>query len=905
MTVPSDCTEVFALEAIGRLPFAGDNAAIAVRNLPPGTQFRLDGAVHALPGGVLEGHRFAVAPIAAGGFLTSWELPFGRALRDIAPGEYLCNASVLDAMRLRDVPFPLPAIANFQNASATVELDEANYAPGLQVPLHAEPGSFEGYRRPGGRGAGTRNVIALIGTTSSTGPFARLLEAQLKGDAAGYPNLDGIVAVAHSEGAGPGEPQNLDFVLRTLAGFIVHPNIAAVLVIDRGDEPLNNVRLEHYLRDRGYPLDHVPHRFYSLGEDLEASLSECGDIVRSWYAEADAAQRESLPLAGLRIALQCGGSDAFSGISGNPLAAWAAREAIRHGGAAALAETDELIGAEPYILANTRDLDTARRFLERIAVFRERIAWHGHSAEGNPTGGNQFRGLYNISLKSVGAARKKGPDVRLDHVIGYGEPITDPGFYFMDSPGNDLESIAGQVAAGCNLIFFITGNGSITNFPFVPTIKFVTTTRRWNLLSRDMDINAGRYLDGEPLDMLGRETFEYAVKIASGLRSVGERAGHAQVSIWRNWCQTDASQLERLRALRPPDGQPLAIAPPGGGARGEPIETPASALGTIGLVAPTSLCAGQIALKIAGELNARFASRHHAVTRFVALPHTEGCGASSGENEAHYLRTLIGHLLHPLVGPALLLEHGCEHTHNDLIRHTLRQFGIEPDRFGFASIQLDGGIEQVTQKVVQWFAERVAARDVLAAEDEGVPLALGLTALGPVPELPARTLGRLAAHLAGSGGTVVVPRNAPLLAAAAFRTELGLGESTPPSLDYGQVASIPGLHVMATPGAQYVEALTGLGGTGVHAILSHVTGPVMQGHPMIPTVQIATGPHGADGGSADFDFVFDPRQCAADEACDQLRELLRQTVNSAYRPRAWARGLTDFQLTRGLTGVSL
>lgn len=905
MTAPSHAAEVFALESVARLPFAGDNAAIAVRNLPPGTRFRLGGAVHALPFGVLEGHRFAVAPIAAGGYLTSWELPFGRALRDIAPGEYLCNASVLDAMRLREVPFPLPAIANFQNASATVALDEAHHRPGQQVPLHTEPGSFQGFRRPAGRGTGTRNMIALIGTTSSTGPFVRLLEARLKGDAAGLPNIDGIVAVAHTEGSGPDEPHNLDFVLRTLAGFIVHPNIAAALVIDRGDEPLNNARLERYLRVNGYPLDHVPHRFLSLAADVETSLAECAGIVRGWYAAANAVRRETLPLSGLRIALQCGGSDAFSGISGNPLAAWAAKEAIRHGGAAALAETDELIGAEPYMLANTRDLDTARRFLERIAVFRERIAWHGHSAEGNPTGGNQFRGLYNIALKSIGAARKKDPDVRLDHVIGYGEPMAEPGFYFMDSPGNDLESIAGQVAAGCNLIFFITGNGSITNFPFVPTIKFVTTTRRWNLLSRDMDINAGRYLDGEPLDALGRETFEYAVKIASGLRSVGERAGHAQVSIWRNWCQTDASQLERLRTQRPPDGRPLDISPPGGGTRGQTFATPANALGRIGLVAPTSLCAGQIALKIAGELNTRFASGQHAVTRFVALPHTEGCGASSGENEAHYLRTLIGHLLHPLVGPALLLEHGCEHTHNDLIRHTLRQFGIEPDRFGFASIQLDGGIGQVTSKVVQWFAERVTARDALAAEDGSLPFALGLTSAGPVPDIAARALGRLIAHIVATGGTVVVPHNASLLATAAFRAELGLGEPVSPSLDYGQVAAMAGLHVMAAPGAQYVEALTGLGGTGVHVILSHVAGSVMQGHPMIPTLQIATASGDPGSGFGDFDCVIDARQRDAGEVCGQLLELLRQTLSEDYFPRAWSRGFNEFQLTRGLTGVSL
>ncbi len=130
----------------------------------------------------------------------------------------------------------------------------------------------------------------------------------------------------------------------------------------------------------------------------------------------------------------------------------------------------------------------------------------GASADGNPSGGNKFRGLYNIYLKSLGASTKRHPDVRLDAVIDYSERMDEPGYYFMDSPGNDLESIAGQIAAGCNMLFFVTGNGSITNFPYVPTIKIITTTERNNLLSNEMDVNAGAYLDDTPMDVLGADT---------------------------------------------------------------------------------------------------------------------------------------------------------------------------------------------------------------------------------------------------------------------------------------------------------------------------------------------------------------------------------------------------------------
>ena len=140
--------------------------------------------------------------------------------------------------------------------------------------------------------------------------------------------------------------------------------------------------------------------------------------------------------------------------------------------------------------------------------------------------------------------------MRVDRVIEYAQPMRGGGFYFMDSPGNDLESVAGQVAAGANMIFFTTGNGSITNFPFVPTIKFVTTTNRFNLLSKDMDVNAGAYLDGTPMDELGQEVFERTLRAASGEKTVGERAGHSQVSIWRDWKQTSSEHLQEL-AERP------------------------------------------------------------------------------------------------------------------------------------------------------------------------------------------------------------------------------------------------------------------------------------------------------------------------------------------------------------------
>ena len=192
---------------------------------------------------------------------------------------------------------------------------------------------------------------------------------------------------------------------------------------------------------------------------------------------------------------------------------------------------------------------------------------------------------------------KRNPDVRLDGVLEYGELLPGPGYYFMDSPGNDLESIAGQVATGCNLIFFVTGNGSITNFPFVPTLKIVTTTDRYELLQKDMDVNAGLYLDGTDMEVLGRSFFDLTLKVAEGQRTLGEQAGHSQIQLWRNW-DLESGQTDLRHPAPTLAGQPLSVEPvsflpnfnyEGVLYRGQAVPNPTC------LIVPTSLCSGQIA----------------------------------------------------------------------------------------------------------------------------------------------------------------------------------------------------------------------------------------------------------------------------------------------------------------------
>ena len=878
------------LHELARLPDPADNCAIAIRDLPAGTDILYAGDRFQLSHAILEGHRFAIRRILRGAALTSWRQRFGIASIDIQPGDTVINAGVQLELSRRSLDFELPAQPNFDNLIAPYAFDESSFTPAQPMPLHSQQRTFPGYLRAGGRGTGTRNMIVVLGTSSLTGGFARAVATRLASMADGCANVDDIVPVAHTEG-GHSDPNNRDLLLRTLAGFTIHPNVGAVLALDYGSEAITNAELREYMLANAYPLEHVRHHFYSLGQGFEDDVAFCRGLVRDWLPLVDQDTRSPQPLSALKIALQCGGSDAFSGISGNPLAAWVAKEVIRYGGAANLAETDELIGAEAYVLDKVERLEAAQEFLRKIERFKEWVGWHGQTAEGNPSGGNKYRGLYNIALKSLGAAAKRHPDVPLHAVIDYSQPMTDGGFYFMDSPGNDLESVAGQVASGCNMIFFVTGNGSITNFPFVPTIKFVTTTARFNLLSQDMDVNAGAYLDGEPLDELGARTLDLTVDIASGTPSVGERAGHHQVQIWRDWQQTRPANVAILER-RSYSGQPIAIPPADNLPR---IEIPVyqTERGTtselVGMILPTSLCSGQIARMAAEKLNALDLGREIGMSRFVALVHTEGCG---GSVVPEYINLQLGYLQHPKLRHTLLLEHGCEITHNSYFRGLLAERGLDPADFGWASIQLDGGIQAVTARIVDFFRARLENDKAPPRAIAGLEaMRIGFITQGHVPESSARALAELCRTIVAGGGTVVASDKDAVFEGS-FGTLLGISARPQASLAYGGVPKRPGFHIMTNPRRHWAETLAGLGASGIELILAHVDGLPLAGHPLLPVLQV-----GAGAGAGDLDSTM------ADDA-GHLFALLTAALSGDYIPRHRITGLDDFQVTRGLVGVS-
>lgn len=874
----------FSFHEIARLPegrsaangdaaYGGDNAAIAVRRLEAGAW--VTGAYEDAPQAafqlshtVLEGHRFAVRPIRRGEPLLSWGLPFGIALRDIQPGDYLADAAVLEALQARFVDFDPPTEPNFADRALAYRLDEESFRPADALPGVQDGLTFLGYPRPGGRGSGTRSRVVLLGLSSYTNGYVRRLEERLK-DA---------VALTHTEGSRPGANNRLQ-VLRALAGFCVHPNTAAALIVEQPGDALTWEALRSWMEEQGYPLAHVPHAHLPLSGDFEADLRLGEEMASGWLGQAGAERRVPCPLSELKIALQCGGSDAFSGISGNPLVAAAARELIRRGGSALLAETPELMGAEAYVLAQVRSLEVARRFLAVQERFREQVGQFGVSVEGNISGGNRYRGLYNITLKSIGAARKRPTDVRLDGVLDYAERLEAPGYYFMDTPGNDLESIAGQVAAGCNLILFVTGNGSLTNFPFVPTIKVVTTSGRYNLLPEEMDVNAGRYLDGVPMAALAEELFDLMRAVADGQRTAGEKAGHSQAQLWRAApvLRTEESDrpadLVRRRDSGLVSSGNLRIAV-------DLYQTPwGYAQEQVGLVLPASLCSAQVARLAAAHLNQARIGQEAGISRFVALPHSEGCGASGGTNEL-LIKTLAGYLRSPLTACGVVLEHGCEQTLNDVIRQGFIELGLDPQTIGWASAQMDGGLRKALAKMDAWFRDWAAGKQPLQKRRAGMEaLRLGLLAHGELSKQAAQALSVLADAVAAGGGTVVAALPLP---------------GAVPLQDLAEMPG-PGLYRSCVHSDHWTEALSGLGAAGLNVMLG-VTDAPLPAHPLVPVVQAAEGA----GPGRDLPLAGDPAGWP-----EQMLAKIASVLAGEYVPLALQQGNIDFQLSRGETGVSL
>ena len=479
-----------------------DNVAVAPFALAAGQ--RLESPALTLPADIPAGHKIAVAFIKAGEPVLKYGQVIGFATGDIEPGQHVHVHNI----ELHDFSRDYAIGSEVKNPAVLPEDEQA---------------SFMGYVRPDGR-VGTRNFLGVITTVNCTASITHFLSDQIsKEELARYPNVDGIVPIHHGSGCCVID-EGYGNLMRALAGFATHPNFAGVLVVGLGCETCLVTNLE-----KEFSLPEGSMLRYLNTQDLGGTgptVQAGAGMLREMLQKANRLERQKVPARHLMLGLECGGSDAYSGITANPALGAAADLLVQNGGSAILSETPEIYGAEHLLTRRAVSLKVGEKLIGRIKWWQNYTRLNGAQINNNPTPGNKAGGISTIMEKSLGAVAKAGGS-NLNQVYLYAEPVTESGLVFMDSPGYDAASITGMVAGGANLICFTTGRGTVYGSKPAPVIKLASNTPMYERMSGDMDINCGLVLDGErDIAQMGGEIFETMLAVASGQPTKSEALGY-------------------------------------------------------------------------------------------------------------------------------------------------------------------------------------------------------------------------------------------------------------------------------------------------------------------------------------------------------------------------------------------
>ena len=340
-----------------------------------------------------------------------------------------------------------------------------------------------------------------------------------------YPNVDDVTAYVHGTGCGMADSgEGFEALQRVMWGYAKNPNVVGVLMVGLGCE-MNQISwlVEAYGLKTG-PLFQTMNIQDMAGtrRTVEKGIQKISDMLPL----ANQSTRVICSASGLVVALQCGGSDAWSGITANPALGYACDLLVSHGGTGVLAETPEIYGAEHMLARRAVSTDVGKKLIAKVKWWENYTKINGASMDNNPAPGNKKGGLTTILEKSLGAVAKGGKSNLID-VIDYGEILQKKGFNFMNSPGFDPVSVTGQVASGANIICFTTGRGSCFGFKPVPSIKIATNTNMYNRMKEDMDINSGTIMDGlETVEENGIKIYKNIIEVASGKKSKSEINGY-------------------------------------------------------------------------------------------------------------------------------------------------------------------------------------------------------------------------------------------------------------------------------------------------------------------------------------------------------------------------------------------
>ncbi len=480
-----------------------DNVAVALKELSPGTGLDTDNVVcrEKIPAG----HKVVIRKINAHEPIRKYGQIIGFASKTLEPGYHVHthNAEILEFVR---------DYAISKDTRPTQFIREEDRA------------TFEGFVREDGR-VGTRNYIGVLSTVNCSASVARFIADSFTEDMfEEFPDVDGVVALGHGSGCGQGsDGEGFRLLQRILAGYAQHPNFAGILIVGLGCEVNYVDCLMGNMGLKGGPSLRTIEIQGSGG--IRKTVKHGIEAVHEMLPGANQVKRRPLSAGHIILGLECGGSDAFSGISANPALGAAVDLLVRHGGTAILSETPEIYGAEHLLTRRAVNPEVGEKLVRLIRWWEEYTTSQGGKIDNNPSPGNKAGGLTTILEKSLGAS-SKGGSTNLVDVYGYAEPVSAKGLVFMDTPGYDPVSVTGMIAGGANVVCFTTGRGTVCGFKPVPTIKLASNTEMYRNLSGDMDINCGRIVDGEAsVREMGEIIFRMILETASGKKTKSEELG--------------------------------------------------------------------------------------------------------------------------------------------------------------------------------------------------------------------------------------------------------------------------------------------------------------------------------------------------------------------------------------------
>jgi len=369
--------------------------------------------------------------------------------------------------------------------------------------------TFRGYRRPDGR-VGVRNLVAVLPTSVVASPVADAIADDAGRWARATPHQMGTSQPA------AGRERTRD----VLAGVGRNPNVGAALVVELGTEDIDAEALADDVARSGTPVETLAVR---AAGGTRGALGRGAERVERLYDEIRGHSLEEADASELVFGVECGGSDATSGIAANPAVGSACDHLVEVGGTVCISETPEFIGAEHVLAERCVDEETRERLLDCVDRRESLADLMGVDMRGaQPTPGNQEGGLTTVEEKSLGAIAKCGT-TSVTHVVEYGECLpTGEGVVVMDSPGYDVESVVGKVAGGAQVVAFTTGRGSTTGNPIAPVIKVTGNPRTAERMANNMDVDASTIIEGESLDSVGERVYQRLLSVADGARTAAE-----------------------------------------------------------------------------------------------------------------------------------------------------------------------------------------------------------------------------------------------------------------------------------------------------------------------------------------------------------------------------------------------